>query len=544
MGRKIKDVTSSGGEEDRKIKRKRKLEEEEAQINGEVEETPDVSASKKLEKKKKKKDKKNGKEEGATQLGSEQELKNGAELSEGVGEEKKKKKKESDGDKGGEEKKSYGGVVVSGKNSGDSKYAPLNSFADSKLPDNVLECCKGFDKPSPIQAHAWPFLLDNRDFIGIAQTGSGKTLAFGIPAIMHVLGKRKGDNSRRVNPICLFLSPTRELAQQIADVLCDAGKSCGVKSACFYGGTSKGPQLSALRSGIDLVIATPGRLKDLIEMGKCHLQDVSFVVLDEADRMLDMGFEQDVRSILSQTNSDRQMVMFSATWPMEVHQLANEFMDPNPIKVVVGSEDLAANHDVMQIVEVLEENTRDRRLVALLDKYHEAQRNRVIVFVLYQKEGDRVERMLQGRGLNVVAIHAGKPQSTRTKSLAMFKTGTCPLLIATDVAARGLDIPDVEVVINYSFPLTTEDYVHRIGRTGRAGKKGVAHTFFTKENKGLAGELVNVLREANQIIPPDLVKFGTHVKKKESKLYGAHFREITADAPKSTKITFADSDDE
>lgn len=180
MGRKIKDVTSSGGEEDRKIKRKRKLEEEEAQINGEVEETPDVSASKKLEKKKKKKDKKNGKEEGATQLGSEQELKNGAELSEGVGEEKKKKKKESDGDKGGEEKKSYGGVVVSGKNSGDSKYAPLNSFADSKLPDNVLECCKGFDKPSPIQAHAWPFLLDNRDFIGIAQTGSGICYSIGF----------------------------------------------------------------------------------------------------------------------------------------------------------------------------------------------------------------------------------------------------------------------------------------------------------------------------------------------------------------------------
>lgn len=563
MGRKIKDVMSSGGEEDRRIKRKRNLEEEpeqaEAHINGELGENPEKKKKKK-DKKKKKEARENGEEEGdlGTQLG------NGSEL--GVGESgkketnKKKKEKEkkdgsfnsnveakkgNDGDEEvGEEKKSFGGVVVSGKNSGDSKYSPLNSFADSKLPDNVLECCKGFAKPSPIQSHAWPFLLDGRDFIGIAQTGSGKTLAFGIPAMMHVLGKRKGDKSRRVNPLCLFLSPTRELAQQIADVLCDAGKSCGVKSSCFYGGTSKGPQLAALKSGIDIVIGTPGRLKDLIEMGACRLQDVSFVVLDEADRMLDMGFEQDVRSILGQTSSARQMVMFSATWPMEVHQLAQEFMDPNPIKVVVGSEDLSANHDVMQIVEVLEENSRDRRLVSLLEKYHESQRNRVIVFVLYQKEADRVERMLQGRGWKVVAIHAGKPQSTRTKSLSLFKSGTCPLLIATDVAARGLDIPDVEVVINYSFPLTTEDYVHRIGRTGRAGKKGVAHTFFTKENKGLAGELVNVLREAKQHIPPDLVKFGTHVKKKESKLYGAHFREITADAPKSTKITFADSDDE
>lgn len=546
MGRKIKDVLSSGGEESRKNKGKRKLQEEdehiEAQINGE---DPEILVSKKEEKKKKKKNKEE--RDNGSELGKE--------FDEGSGKKEKKKKKEKDenfingeankdDEKAEEEKKSYGGVVVSGKNFGDSKYSPLNSFSDSKLPENVLECCKTFDKPSPIQSHAWPFLLDGRDFIGIAQTGSGKTLAFGIPAMMHVLGKRKSEKSRRVNPLCLILSPTRELAQQIADVLCDAGQSCGVKSTCFYGGTSKGPQLAALKSGVDIVIATPGRLKDLIEMGKCHLNEASFVVLDEADRMLDMGFEQDVRSILGQTCSARQMVMFSATWPTEVHQLAQEFMDPNPIKVVVGSEDLAANHDVMQIVEVLEDTSRDRRLVSLLEKYHQSQRNRVIVFVLYQKEADRVERMLQGRGWKVVAIHAGKPQSTRTKSLASFKSGACPLLIATDVAARGLDIPDVEAVINYSFPLTTEDYVHRIGRTGRAGKKGVAHTFFMKENKGLSGELVNVLREAKQNVPADLLKFGTHVKKKESKLYGAHFREITADAPKSTKIKFADSDEE
>ncbi|PON94735.1 Helicase [Trema orientale] len=217
----------------------------------------------------------------------------------------------------------------------------------------------------------------------------------------------------------------------------------------------------------------------------------------------------------------RQMVMFSATWPLAVHQLAQEFMDPNPVKVVVGSEDLAANHDVMQIVEVLDDRSRDARLVALLEKYHESQ-----------------------SGWKVVSIHGNKSQNERTKALSLFKSGTCPLMIATDVAARGLDIPDVEVVINYSFPLTTEDYVHRIGRTGRAGKKGVAHTFFTQQNKGLAGELVNVLREAGQIVPASLLKFGTHVKKKESKLYGAHFKEISADAPKSKKITFNNSDDE
>ncbi|XP_015901511.3 DEAD-box ATP-dependent RNA helicase 5 [Ziziphus jujuba] len=447
----------------------------------------------------------------------------------------------------GEEDRSVeedGLVVVSGKDAKEAKYAPLKSFAESKLPNDVLQCCKNFDSPSLIQSRAWPFLLDGRDFIGIAATGSGKTLAFGVPAIMHVLKKRKGKFSKGRNPLCLVLSPTRELAQQISDVLSDAGKPCGVESVCLYGGTSKGPQISSLKSGVDIVIGTPGRLKDLIDIGVCCLKEVTFGVLDEADRMLDMGFEPEVRYILGQTYSARQMVMFSATWPLSVHRLAQEFMDPNPVKVVIGSEDLAANHDVMQIVEVLDERSRDVRLIALLEKYHKSQRNRVLVFVLYKAEAPRIENLLQKGGWKAVSIHGNKPQHERTKALSLFKTGSCPLMIATDVAARGLDIPDVEVVINYSFPLTTEDYVHRIGRTGRAGKKGVAHTFFTPQNKGLAGELVNVLREAAQIVPDALLKFGTHVKKKESKLYGAHFKEITADAPKSKKITFDSSDDE
>lgn len=460
---------------------------------------------------------------------------------------KSSKKKRAKGDLGqGEEAENGGGkvVAVTGKGSADAKYAPLSSFAATALPPQVLDCCKGFERPSPIQAYAWPYLLDGRDFIGIAATGSGKTIAFGVPALMHVRRKMGEKSAKKGVPRVLVLSPTRELAQQIADVLCEAGAPCGISSVCLYGGTSKGPQISALKSGVDIVIGTPGRMKDLIEMGICRLNDVSFVVLDEADRMLDMGFEPEVRAILSQTASVRQMVMFSATWPPAVHQLAQEFMDPNPIKVVIGSEDLAANHDVMQIVEVLDDRSRDSRLVALLDKYHKAQRNRVLVFVLYKREATRVETMLQRRGWSAVSVHGDKAQHDRTKALSLFKEGSCPLMIATDVASRGLDIPDVEVVINYSYPLTTEDYVHRIGRTGRAGKKGVAHTFFTQENKGLAGELVNVLREAGQVVPPALTKFGTHVKKKESQIYGSHFKEIKADAPKSTKITFGDSDED
>nr|GMC53045.1 DEAD-box ATP-dependent RNA helicase 5 [Ipomoea batatas] len=520
-----------------KKKHKRKLEHQEAEPE------PEIARESNKEKKKKKKHKHKADEEAKDHVGEIEELNGSVDIS-GKANNKKENGEGVEVSNNGsvEIMESSEGVVVSGKDVNDLKFKALEKFSDSGLPDKVLECCKNFEKPSPIQSHSWPFLLNGRDFIGIAATGSGKTLAFGIPGIMHVMSKRKGKKPK--NPLCLVLSPTRELAQQISDVLCDAGKPTGTQSVCLYGGTSKGPQISALKSGVDIVIGTPGRLKDLIEMGICQLKEVSFVVLDEADRMLDMGFEPEVRSILSQTCSVRQMVMFSATWPLPVHQLAQEFMDPNPVKVVVGSEDLAANHDVMQIVEVLEDRARDERLQNLLEKYHKSRRNRVLVFVLYKKEASRVENMLQRRGWKVVSISGDKAQHARTEALSLFKEGSCPLLIATDVAARGLDIPDVEVVINYSFPLTTEDYVHRIGRTGRAGKKGVAHTFFTKENKGLAGELVNVLKEAGQIVPADLLKFGTHVKKKESKLYGAHFREITPNAAKATKIKFDNSDDE
>ncbi|CAH1442995.1 unnamed protein product [Lactuca virosa] len=465
-----------------------------------------------------KKDKKKKKEKVETP----QEIVNGNEILNGSDElsEKKKKKKqkkeeEEEGIKnnGGEVeevRETEDNVVVSGKDINDSKYKALSSFSESKLSEELLECCKNFNNPSPIQSNSWPFLLHGRDFIGIAKTGSGKTLAFGIPAMNHILNKRKNKPTKKVTPLCLVLSPTRELAQQIFDVLSEAGKPSGVRSVCVYGGTSKGPQISALKSGMDIVVGTPGRLKDLIEMGVCQLQEVSFVVLDEADRMLDMGFEPEVRSILSKTSSVRQVVMFSATWPLAVNQLAQEFMDPNPVKVVVGSEDLAANHDVMQIVEVLEDRARDERLVTSTSQ----------------------------EGTEYWFLFCTRRKHPELRVCCKEGVGSSPLLIAT-----GLDIPDVEVVINYSFPLTTEDYVHRIGRTGRAGKKGVAHTFFMKENKALSGELINVLREAGQNVPTNLLNFGTHVKKKESKLYGAHFKEISADAPKATKITF-DSDED
>ncbi|KAH7284069.1 hypothetical protein KP509_34G038200 [Ceratopteris richardii] len=433
-------------------------------------------------------------------------------------------------------------ISVSGKDAQGEKFRPLQSFSEVRAPMEVMKCCNNFVKPSPIQAHAWPFLLDGRDLIGIAATGSGKTLAFGVPALVHVLN-RNNKASNQNHPACLVLSPTRELAQQIAEVLVDAGNSCGVRTACLYGGTSKKPQYHALKMGVDIIVATPGRLQDLVQEGRCSLHNVSFVVLDEADRMLDLGFEEAVRALINQIKKSRQTIMFSATWPAAVDRLAEEYMRKDPIKVTVGSQDLAANHAVTQVVEVIDSSLRDARLIELLKEYHKSGRNRVLVFVLYKKEAVRVESMLQRRGWNALAVHGDKGQSDRNKAVTAFKDGSCPLLIATDVAARGLDIPDVEYVINYSFPLTTEDYVHRIGRTGRAGKSGFAHTFFTHTDKARAGELVNVLKEAGQVVPSELLKFGTSVKKKESKLYGAHFKDIAVDAPKATKITF-ESDEE
>ncbi|KAI3418538.1 uncharacterized protein J3R85_013745 [Psidium guajava] len=378
---------------------------------------------------------------------------------------------------GKDEEVRSGNVVVSGRNVKDPKYSPVELFADAKLPEQVLECCRGFTKPSPIQSRAWPFLLDGRDFIGIAATGSGKTLAFGVPAVMHVLGKRKGKMSKGRRPLCLVLSPTRELAQQISDVLVGAGKASGGEiSMCVWRDLQE-PQRASMKSGVDIVIGTPGRLKDLIEEGVCSLNEVDL-----------WSLMKQIECLTWVLNQNSPNVMFSATWPLPVHQLAQEFMDPNPIKVVIGSEDLAANHDVMQIIEVLDDRSRDERLVTLLQKYHSSKSNRVLVFVLYKNEASRVERCFK-RGWNAVSIHGDKKH--------MNAQWRCLCL------RREPRITFIE-----------------LEGTGRAGNKGIAHTFFNEREQGLAGELVNVLREAGQVVPASLLKFGTHVKKRNQSFMG------------------------
>jgi len=424
----------------------------------------------------------------------------------------------------------------------DCDINPISSFKQTGLSKDELYSTREFTSPSPIQSQCLPIALSGRDLVGIAATGSGKTLAFGLPAIKHIKAQISGGVASGTKPIVLVIAPTRELALQISAVLEEAGSKVGVGCVCVYGGVPKREQAKALRSGVSIVVATPGRLEDLIGDGICSLDEVSYLVLDEADRMLDLGFEPHIRTIAGSIRADRQTLMFSATWPSSIRKLASEFLC-NPARVTIGSEDLAASHTVKQVVEVVDPASRDRLLDSLLKTYHKSRKNRIIIFVLYKKEASRVESMLQKRGWNAAAVHGDISQGQRTAAVEAFKSADVPLLVATDVAARGLDIPDVEVVINYSFPLTTEDYVHRIGRTGRAGKSGTAHTMFVGANdKPRAGELINVLREAGQKVPEELLAFGTTVKKKESKLYGAHFKDVDF-TQKATKVTFdSDSD--
>jgi ATP-dependent RNA helicase DBP3 len=256
--------------------------------------------------------------------------------------------------------------------------------------------------------------------------------------------------------------------------------------------------------------------------------------------MLDMGFEPDIKKILEYIPKERQTSMFSATWPQEIQKLSKQYIK-SPIHVTIGTSEgkLAANSNVTQIIEVIESPNRDSKLLQLLQQYHQSRKNKILIFVLYKKEASRLEIWLNKRGWNSISIHSDKSQSSRIEALYAFKSGNTPLLIATDVASRGLDIPLVEYVINYSFPLTIEDYVHRIGRTGRAGNKGIAHTFFQPTvDKLHAGGLVNVLKETNQRIPEDLLQFDLSVKKKEPKL-----GKIEVDKTLNSRITF-DSDEE
>uniref|UniRef100_A0A8D3D4S2 RNA helicase n=1 Tax=Scophthalmus maximus TaxID=52904 RepID=A0A8D3D4S2_SCOMX len=382
---------------------------------------------------------------------------------------------------------------------------PVTNFHQAHFPQYVMDVLmqQNFKEPTAIQAQGFPLALSGRDMVGIAQTGSGKTLSYLLPAIVHINHQpylERGDG-----PICLVLAPTRELAQQVQQVASDYGKSSRIKSTCVYGGAPKGPQIRDLERGVEICIATPGRLIDFLEAGKTNLRRCTYLVLDEADRMLDMGFEPQIRKILDQIRPDRQTLMWSATWPKEVRQLAEDFLKDS-VQINVGALELSANHNILQIVDVCMESEKDHKLFQLMEEIMAEKENKTIIFVETKKRCDDLTRRMRRDGWPAMCIHGDKSQPERDWVLSEFRSGKAPILIATDVASRGLDVEDVKFVINYDYPNSSEDYIHRIGRTARSNNKGTAYTFFTPGNLRQARELIRVLEEARQAINPKLLQ--------------------------------------
>lgn len=381
--------------------------------------------------------------------------------------------------------------------------APITAFSEANFPDYVMKEIErqAYTAPTAIQAQGWPCALSGKDLVGIAMTGSGKTCGYLLPGIIHVNHQpylERGDG-----PIVLVLAPTRELAQQIQEVAQTFGRSSRIKNTCVFGGAPKGPQLRDLEGGCEIVIATPGRLIDFLEMGKTNLRRCTYLVLDEADRMLDMGFEPQIRKIIEQIRPDRQVLMWSATWPKEVQRLAEDFLT-DYIHINIGSQTLHANHNILQIVDVCEEYQKEQKLARLLEEIGCEPHNKILIFVETKRKCDELTRLMRKDGYPAMCIHGDKQQKERDWVLGEFKHGSTTILVATDVAARGLDVDDVKFVINYDYPNNSEDYIHRIGRTGRKDRTGTAYTLFTPTNSAKTNDLISVLQEAKQVVNPKL----------------------------------------
>jgi len=387
---------------------------------------------------------------------------------------------------------------------------PVRSFSHITLPQELVRgvTAAGFDRPTPIQSVGWPTALSGRDMVGIAQTGSGKTLAYLLPALVHISAQpplRSGDG-----PVGLVLAPTRELAMQIQTEVLRFTQGGAIRCTACFGGVSRYGQASDLRRGVEILIATPGRLLDFLEAGVTNLKRVTYLCLDEADRMLDMGFEPQIRKVVSQIRPDRQTLMWSATWPKEIQRLARDFCREDPVKLTIGTEELSLNPNITQQIEVVGEyEKRDRFLSWIRDIAGQDQK--VLVFTETKRGADSLCRELQYQQLSAAAIHGDKEQRQRDRTLSEFRSGRTNVLIATDVAQRGLDIKDVSYVVNYDVPKTLEDYIHRIGRTGRAGARGTAVTYFpaeayTPDMIRMARQISKAMRDVGQTPPEGLVE--------------------------------------
>jgi len=346
---------------------------------------------------------------------------------------------------------------------------------------------ENYTRPTPIQARAIPPLLTGRDVVGIAQTGTGKTAAFALPMLQILSGKREPAIAR--SPRALILAPTRELALQIGESVRTYGRHLNVRLAVVLGGVGQRPQVNALAHGVDVLIATPGRLLDLASQGHVRLDKVSFLVLDEADRMLDMGFIRDVRRIVQATPKARQSLLFSATMPAEVARLASDMLR-DPARIEVSPQAMTVDKVDQRVFHV---RSADKRAL-LTGLLRDRSLARVIVFTRTKHGANRLNKQLLAAGVAAEAIHGNKSQNARQRALESFKTGRTRVLVATDVAARGIDVDGVTHVVNYELPNVPESYVHRIGRTARAGAGGVALSFCDPDERAYLGDIERLTR--------------------------------------------------
>lgn len=352
---------------------------------------------------------------------------------------------------------------------------------------------EGYTHPTPIQAQAIPVLLDGRDLLGCAQTGTGKTAAFAIPILQQMFeNPHRDERNRKIK--ALIVTPTRELAIQIDDSFRTYGKYTGLRSTVIFGGVKQGEQVRALRRGVDILVATPGRLLDLMNQGFVKLSNVDFSVLDEADHMLDMGFIHDIRKIVAKLPNDRQSLFFSATMPPEIVKLSQKILG-NPEKITIKPEQATAER-VEQAVFFVPKKRKVKLLLHLLEVEHYG--DSTLVFSRTKYGADRIVKSLRDKGVNAEAIHGNKSQNARQRALKNFKTGKTQVLVATDIAARGIDVSELPLVVNYDLPNVPETYVHRIGRTGRAAASGVALSFCQSDEKPY---LNSIQRLIDQQIP-------------------------------------------
>ncbi len=396
------------------------------------------------------------------------------------------------------------------------------SFTTLGLSKPILDAIidKGYDKPSPIQLKAIPAVLDGNDLMAAAQTGTGKTAAFTLP-ILELLftGQRARVNQARV----LILTPTRELAAQIAASVETYGKNLQLSSTVVFGGVKINPQMIKLRKGVDILVATPGRLLDLYNQNAVRFKDLEILVLDEADRMLDMGFIHDIRRIISYLPKQRQNLMFSATFSDDIRRLAKGMVN-NPIEISVSPRNTTAN-TVEQWICPVDKKKKPALLVELIV---ENQWEQVLVFTKTKHGANRLTRYLEEGGIRAAAIHGNKSQAARTKALANFKRGSVKILVATDIAARGLDIEQLPQVVNFDLPNVAEDYIHRIGRTGRAGSTGQAVSL-------VAADEFNLLNDIERLTQKILERKFIDGFEQVHELPQSQLRHIRAKKPKRNK---------